>query len=152
MSVQTVLKATQINCLVLFGSLVLAGCTIVQAPPAATVAAPAPAQSKPANNDFASLKGNTMSDILAAHKKGLGTVDAPLYRKEQTAIPRGQITNYTAYTRTEQRELNGLFPRLPNPDLCMYVYPHLSGEGSTIPGYTSCFPMYENQSLCAMAG
>lgn len=48
-----------------------------------------------------------------------------------------------SYTRNEARELKGLFPRLPNPDLCMYVFPHLSGEGATIPGYTSCFSMYE---------
>lgn len=47
------------------------------------------------------------------------------------------------YTRTEAKELHGLFPRLPNPDLCMYVFPHLSPENATVPGYTSCFSMYD---------
>ena len=57
-------------------------------------------------------------------------------------IPRGD-TNYKAYTRTQRNELNGIFPRLPNPDLCMYVFPHLSGENATVPGYSSCFAMYD---------
>ena len=47
------------------------------------------------------------------------------------------------YTRSEAKELKGIFPRLPNPDLCMYVYPHLSLEEATIPGYSSCFSMYD---------
>jgi conjugative transfer region lipoprotein (TIGR03751 family) len=25
----------------------------------------------------------------------------------------------------------------------MYVYPHLSNEQATVPGYTSCFPLYD---------
>jgi conjugative transfer region lipoprotein (TIGR03751 family) len=53
------------------------------------------------------------------------------------------LPNHSSYTRTEQNELNGLFPRLPNPDILMYVYPHLSSEGATVPGYTSSFSMYE---------
>ncbi len=52
-------------------------------------------------------------------------------------------TNYSDYTRSEAKELHGLFPRLPNPDLCMYVYPHLSSEKATVPGYTSCFALYD---------
>jgi len=52
-------------------------------------------------------------------------------------------TNYNAYTRTERNELNGIFPRLPNPDLCMYVFPHLTSEQATVPGYSSCFAMYD---------
>ena len=47
------------------------------------------------------------------------------------------------YTRSEAKELKGIFPRLPNPDLCMYVYPHLSLEEATIPGYSSCFSLYD---------
>ncbi len=30
------------------------------------------------------------------------------------------------YTRTAANEIRNLFPRLPNPDLVLYVYPHLS--------------------------
>lgn len=34
------------------------------------------------------------------------------------------------------------FPRLPNPDLVMYVFPHMVG-GAPIPGYSTAFPMFE---------
>ncbi|WP_134611809.1 TIGR03751 family conjugal transfer lipoprotein, partial [Pseudomonas aeruginosa] len=36
------------------------------------------------------------------------------------------------------------FQRLPNPDLVMYVYPHLAGTAPVpIPGYTTVFPLYQ---------
>lgn len=47
------------------------------------------------------------------------------------------------YTRTAANEIRSQFPRLPNPDLVMYVYPHLSGsEQAPVPGYTTVFPFY----------
>lgn len=37
-----------------------------------------------------------------------------------------------------------VFTRLPNPDLILYVYPHLAGaEGVPVPGYATAFPLYE---------
>lgn len=48
------------------------------------------------------------------------------------------------YTRTAANEIRNLFPRLPNPDLVLYVYPHLSGaEQAPIPGYSTVFPFYQ---------
>ncbi len=47
------------------------------------------------------------------------------------------------YTRTAANEIKQLFPRLPNPDLVMYVYPHLRGqEPVPVPGYSTVFPFY----------
>ncbi|MDH3000199.1 conjugal transfer protein [Chelonobacter oris] len=48
------------------------------------------------------------------------------------------------YTRTAENEVNNLFPRLPNPDLVMYIYPHLSksGEPMPVPGYSTVVPFY----------
>ncbi|MFZ7172560.1 TIGR03751 family conjugal transfer lipoprotein [Avibacterium volantium] len=48
------------------------------------------------------------------------------------------------YTRTAENEIKNLFPKLPNPDLIMYVYPHLSasGEPMPIPGYSAVIPFY----------
>jgi conjugative transfer region lipoprotein (TIGR03751 family) len=49
-----------------------------------------------------------------------------------------------AYTRTAQNEIYRLFYRLPNPDLVMYVFPHLAGsDPAPIPGYSTVFPLYE---------
>lgn len=68
------------------------------------------------------------------------------FRKDSQAwrISPANSEKYSGYTRSEAKELHGLFPRLPNPDLCMYVFPHLSSEKATVPGYTSCFSMYDN--------
>ncbi|MBP2847554.1 MULTISPECIES: TIGR03751 family conjugal transfer lipoprotein [Dickeya] len=47
-----------------------------------------------------------------------------------------------SYSRTQENEIQQTFPRLPNPDLVMYVFPHLA-EGSTpVPGYSTVFPFY----------
>jgi conjugative transfer region lipoprotein (TIGR03751 family) len=48
------------------------------------------------------------------------------------------------YTRAAYREIDALFPRLPNPTLVMYVFPHLAGaDGVGVPGYATSFAMYE---------
>lgn len=48
------------------------------------------------------------------------------------------------YTRTAQNEIYRQFHRLPNPDLLMYVFPHLAGSDQVpVPGYTTVFPLYQ---------
>ncbi len=48
------------------------------------------------------------------------------------------------YSRDAFNEIEVLFPRLPNPTLVMYVFPHLAGETrAPVPGYATAFPMYE---------
>jgi conjugative transfer region lipoprotein (TIGR03751 family) len=43
-------------------------------------------------------------------------------------------------------QLEHLYPRLPNPDLFMYVRPHAVGStGAPIPAYVTRFTMYERQ-------
>lgn len=49
-----------------------------------------------------------------------------------------------AYTRTGANEIYRQFHRLPNPDLVMYVFPHLAGNDPVpVPGYTTVFPLYQ---------
>jgi len=44
------------------------------------------------------------------------------------------------------QQLEHLYPRLPNPDLFMYVRPHAVGSsGAPIPAYITRFTMYERQ-------
>jgi conjugative transfer region lipoprotein (TIGR03751 family) len=58
--------------------------------------------------------------------------------------PERLIDDQKAYTRTAANEIRTQFPRLPNPDLVMYVYPHLAGTQQTpVPGYSTVFPLYE---------
>jgi conjugative transfer region lipoprotein (TIGR03751 family) len=48
------------------------------------------------------------------------------------------------YTRTARNEIQRQFQRLPNPDLVMYVFPHLAGTDPVpIPGYSTVFPLYQ---------
>lgn len=49
------------------------------------------------------------------------------------------------YTRTAKNELDSLFQRLSNPDIVMYVFPHLAGPNNApIPGYSTTFSFYES--------
>ncbi|WP_234271850.1 TIGR03751 family conjugal transfer lipoprotein [Billgrantia ethanolica] len=47
-----------------------------------------------------------------------------------------------AYTRDATNEIYSQFTRLPNPDLVMYVFPHLAGAEVPIPGYSTVFSLY----------
>lgn len=50
----------------------------------------------------------------------------------------------STYSRTLQNEIYSQFKRLPNPDLVMYVFPHLAGtDPAPIPGYSTVFPLYQ---------
>ena len=56
------------------------------------------------------------------------------------------------YTREAFNEIDVLFPRLPNPSLVMYIFPHLAGETlAPVPGYATAFPLYE-QTEYALPG
>ena len=64
------------------------------------------------------------------------------------------VPNYVDYTQTQENQINNLFPLLPNPNVVMYVYPHLAGTGNIqvpIPGYSTAFPLY-TQFNYAMPG
>ncbi|EOI1352831.1 TIGR03751 family conjugal transfer lipoprotein [Citrobacter amalonaticus] len=41
----------------------------------------------------------------------------------------------------EADTIRSQFPRLPNPDMVLYVFPHLNGN-TPIPGYSTVFPFY----------
>jgi len=81
---------------------------------------------------FGQMRGGAIEDARAKlgqdrAGRGIAPGDGDLYR----------------YTRDAQNEIEGIFPRLPNPTLVMYVFPHLSGaEGAPVPGYSTSFPMY----------
>ena len=49
-----------------------------------------------------------------------------------------------AYARTAANELELLFPRLPNPDIFIYVPAHFATElRIPVPGYTTAVPLYD---------
>lgn len=65
----------------------------------------------------------------------------PLTGEDAAALP----SLNASYTRTAQNEIYRQFHRLPNPDLVMYVFPHLAGTDPVpVPGYSTVFPLYEH--------
>ncbi|BFO03093.1 TIGR03751 family conjugal transfer lipoprotein [Pseudomonas aeruginosa] len=68
----------------------------------------------------------------------------PLMEANVRADVQAAPTEQTRYTRTARNEVYRQFHRLPNPDLVMYVYPHLAGTDPVpVPGYTTVFPLYQ---------
>ena len=60
------------------------------------------------------------------------------------AQPAGEDLDYLPYTREVATEIDNLFPRLDNPDIVIYVYPHLATRTrAPIPGYSTVIPLYD---------
>lgn len=98
---------------------------------------------------------NTMLDIWQQQTGGSAVagqaarqlLDArqTLRRAIDTTDAQNVFSENAAYTRTAANEIERQFHRLPNPDLLMYVFPHLSGsETVPVPGYTTVFPLYQH--------
>ena len=89
--------------------------------------------------------GPSMKAIYEAHIHEMSARDPLSIRQELGDRP--ILTGDSAlhgYTRDAANEIDAIFPRLPNPTLMMYVFPHLAGEESVpVPGYATAFPMYE---------
>jgi conjugative transfer region lipoprotein (TIGR03751 family) len=89
--------------------------------------------------------GPPMEAIYDAHMRELGAQDPTVVRGAlgTRRINSGE-ENLHGYTREAFNELDVSFPRLPNPSLVMYVFPHLAGtERTPVPGYSTTFPLYE---------
>jgi len=89
--------------------------------------------------------GPSMKAIYEGHVHEMRARDPQVIRGElgNRPIVTGEV-GLQGYTRDAFNEIDVLFPRLPNPTLVMYVFPHLAGEaGAPVPGYTTAFPMYE---------
>ncbi|MEQ8234505.1 MAG: TIGR03751 family conjugal transfer lipoprotein [Gammaproteobacteria bacterium] len=89
--------------------------------------------------------GPTMKAIYEAHLETMGANDPLAVRRELGSRPLGnEDVDLAGYSRTAHTELATIFPRLPNPALVMYVFPHLAGaERVPVPGYATTFTLYD---------
>jgi len=89
--------------------------------------------------------GPPMKVIYDAHFEGMGADDPLAVRRELGTRPLGDDdTDLAGYSRTAHTELETIFPRLPNPTLVMYVFPHLAGaERVPVPGYATSFTLFD---------
>ena len=89
--------------------------------------------------------GPSMKAIYEGHLQEMNARDPQVIRNElgDRPILAGEAA-LRGYTREAFNEIDVHFPRLPNPTLVMYVFPHLAGETQApVPGYATAFPMYE---------
>jgi len=90
--------------------------------------------------------GPSMKEIYEHHINEMNARDTVSFRQElgSRGVQRGESELY-GYTRDAANEIDAIFPRIPNPTLVMYVFPHLAGEEAVpVPGYATSFPMYEH--------
>ena len=90
--------------------------------------------------------GPSMKAIYENHINEMNSRDPVSLRQElgNRKLQTGEAELH-GYTRDAANEIDAIFPRIPNPTLVMYVFPHLAGEESVpVPGYATSFPMYEH--------
>ncbi|MED8913236.1 TIGR03751 family conjugal transfer lipoprotein [Escherichia coli] len=95
------------------------------------------------NSDMMAIWSGRQADQDSADNRTVTDTARSVLRRGLTndeAAHRQQAN--TAYTRTQSSEIHQQFPRLPNPDMVMYVFPHLSAGNLPVPGYSTVFPFY----------
>ena len=89
--------------------------------------------------------GPSMKAIYDGHMQAMNARNPQAIRRElgNRRLATGEAA-LQGYARDAFNEIDVLFPRLPNPTLVMYVFPHLAGQmKAPVPGYATAFPMYE---------
>lgn len=103
------------------------------------------------SDELLSHTGSTMLDVWNQQTAGSAhgnqslqqLLEARMILRRPLLASESQTPN-DSYTRTAQNEIYRQFQRLPNPDLVMYVFPHLAGTDSVpVPGYSTVFPLYQ---------
>ena len=69
-------------------------------------------------------------------------VDNEAEKARMRKLSATEVPEYSSYTRDIREEIHAEFPELPNPEMVMYVYPHLTNSGVPVPGYYTTLRMY----------
>lgn len=101
----------------------------------------------PGKDELLPQDGPTMEQVYRNHVSN-GEGESAQGGSNHAGILERQIktgdADWEGYTRNAGNEIQSIFPRLPNPTLVMYVYPHLSTSSRLpVPGYSTSFPMYD---------
>jgi len=82
--------------------------------------------------------GDSVSQAKLSHK------DGNINMLRSHVLPNPQ---YVGYTRKSENQVNHLFKRLSNPEIPIYIYPHmaqLNGESYPKPGMSTAFFLYKH--------
>jgi conjugative transfer region lipoprotein (TIGR03751 family) len=87
-------------------------------------------------------EGASMKEVYDAHFKHSSLKQASATRVD---FAQGGVddSHLAGFTREAHTEIKALFPKLPNPALVLYVFPHLTASGQPVPGYATSFTLYE---------
>ncbi|WP_426576245.1 TIGR03751 family conjugal transfer lipoprotein [Xenorhabdus stockiae] len=87
----------------------------------------------------------TVLAMWQGNQAGLSVAQArQILRRALTPAERNRALNEPDnYSRSAEHEISQQFPRLPNPDMVMYVYPHLVAGNTPVLGYSTVFPFYQ---------
>jgi len=84
--------------------------------------------------------GATMTDVYRSH---MGTEASGQTVRDRLPQRGADEDAIVSQRKALSDPLNNRFERLPNPDLTMHVFPHLSKGKYPVPGYDTVFPMYQ---------
>jgi conjugative transfer region lipoprotein (TIGR03751 family) len=93
-----------------------------------------------AKEDILPQDGPTMKQVYDGH---FGRRPAASGGRQAGPRPAADADGPAGYARDAGDAVNAQFPRLPNPDLVIYVFPHLSAKGYPVPGYATAVPMWQ---------
>ena len=87
--------------------------------------------------------GPDMQTIYDTHQRNAGAQRHLTTQRSELDRPiargAGDLRDFTLQA---SNEIEQVFVLLPNPQMVLFVYPHLSTEGAPVPGYTTAFPLY----------
>ncbi len=96
---------------------------------------------------FSRASGDANQSVLTPSIKRYRPDVLPSEQQEQVQNQnqnQNQNPSSTPYTQSARQTLQQQFPRLKNPTLILYVFPHLSRDGHhPVPGYATGFSFYE---------
>jgi conjugative transfer region lipoprotein (TIGR03751 family) len=81
-------------------------------------------------------------DLVEVYRHHLATEGVEA-RSPRERLPLRAPEDWAGQRRTDLDPMRQRFQRLPNPDLVMHVFPHLTRGRYPVPGYVTVFPMYE---------
>lgn len=124
--------------MLLINTMWLAGCSSTKKPPmSGDMNMTQIYQETTQNEALTSMNENEEDAELNAVRLRLGNGNLP-------------YTNNVGYTRTAQNEVINLFTQLPNPQIAVYIPPHLTDIGNDeipVPGYTTSFFLYDKNII-----
>jgi conjugative transfer region lipoprotein (TIGR03751 family) len=98
-------------------------------------------------NACSSISGNVVPQSGPGMEKVYDSMKKPEKEKDWIAAQpldkRAAVRNDFQAISASKKRLNE-FHKIPNPELQMYIYPHLAGRDQIpVPGYTTAFNVYE---------